>query len=229
MARGRLEARGRLAIVVIGMTLAAASRTARAGDDGSPRELVVNLKELAAPVSHLDVRLDAGVAASLPQRGTRAAFNVEIATRFDFWYGFGVSTAPPTAVTTTTTTPPIVGSSTTITRNENALAFSARLFKRIGPAVISGGMVDSRAGFAVELRGWDDRIRVELALADAQPWRTDALPGLRAGGSAQWGWLYVQAGAQDLLEPALRAAYAGAGLRWSDPDLRYLIPWVTRR
>jgi hypothetical protein len=32
----------------------------------------------------------------------------------------------------------------------------------------------------------------------------------------------------EALVPALRTAYVGAGMRWSDPDFKYVLPWVAR-
>jgi hypothetical protein len=45
----------------------------------------------------------------------------------------------------------------------------------------------------------------------------------------QWGWIYIQAGVQDLINDSMRAAYAGVGMRWTDADLRDLLPWVAAR
>jgi hypothetical protein len=190
----------------------------------SPGEMAANISQLVEPARHVDIRLDAVVATTIPRRGARAGLDLEIGTRPDFWYGIGVASASTSEVTEIDT-----ATSRTVITTDGALVFSARLFKRIGPAVFSGGLIDSRPAVEAELRGWRDRARLEVVVADHQPMRLSDPPSVRAGGSLQWGWFYVQAGVQDLFTPDLRATYLGLGMRWHDLDLRDLLPWVAAR
>ena len=116
----------------------------------------------------------------------------------------------------------------TITTSEQALTWSARVFKRIGPLVLSGGMVDGHGALGIELRGWQDRLRLEMLASSAHPLEVRP-PSLRAGASLQWRWIYIQAGVQALADRELRAAYLGMGLRWSDPDLLRSLGWLAAR
>ena len=102
------------------------------------------------------------------------------------------------------------------------------MFKSIGPLVLSGGVVDSHGALGIELRGWRDRLRVELLASTARPLAYRP-PSLRAGASLQWRWIYIQAGVQALADRELRAAYVGMGMRWSDPDLLRSLGWLARR
>lgn len=205
------------------MALLAVGASPGARADG---DTIANLRALAEPVSRLDLRLDAGVSTSWPERGSRASLTVEIAMRPDYWYGIGVTSengGPSDLVTTTD------GSGATtqqVTTGNSGVALSARVFKRIGPVVGSAGLIENHGGAAIELRGLGDRLRLEALVSSPGSPTLHGTAHLRVGGSAQWRWIYVQAGGQDLLDPARRAAYAGAGLRWSDPDLRALLPWV---
>ena len=79
---------------------------------------------------------------------------------------------------------------------------------------------------AIELRGLDDRLRVEVL---ATNWRLSDLrasPRVRLGGSAQWRSFYVQAGVLDALDDPRASAYVGVGLRWRDPDLLAAVWWL---
>ena len=102
------------------------------------------------------------------------------------------------------------------------------MFKSIGPLVLSGGVVDSQGALGIELRGWGDRLRLEL-LASSGRSLAYRPPSLRAGASLQWRWIYVQAGVQGLGDRELRAAYLGMGMRWSDPDLLRSLGWLAAR
>jgi phospholipid/cholesterol/gamma-HCH transport system substrate-binding protein len=174
--------------------------------------------------------LDAGAVALLPRRGTRFDVALEIAPRPDYWYSVGVGTAS-TATTTEVITTGSDGNqiSTTVSTTDSSVNLSARIFKRIGPLVLSAGILEDRPATAIELRGWKDRVRFEAVSQAAGAWQVSGRPSVRLGGSLQWGWIYIQAGVQDLINDSMRAAYAGVGMRWTDADLRDLLPWVAAR
>jgi hypothetical protein len=219
--RVRLRAVAALAIT----TLALLPRAALGGEP-TFTETMANLKQLAAPVERIVVRFDLGLAAALASsRAGRTALGIEIAPRPDYWYGFAVAALSDPkieiAIDPTTGAP----ARRAISSNES-IALSARFFKQIGPLVLSAGMVDNRAGAGAELRVFGDRLRVETVI-HRNPWQTSGPPRLRVGASVQWRSLYLQAGAQDVLDPT-RAAYVGVGLRWSDEDIKYALPWLSR-
>jgi hypothetical protein len=211
--------------VAVAMAVLVTAVAARVRADG---ETVANVEQLVEPLSRLDLRLDLGVATSWPQRGSRAALSLEIATRPDFWYSVGVTTAPAGSGDVVTTTDGSGVTSEQLTAASTGVALSARIFKRIGPVVGSAGLIENHGGVSLELRGLADRLRLEALVSSPSLSALLGPPHLRVGGSAQWRWLYVQAGGQDLLDPATRAAYLGVGMRWSDPDLGALLPWVRR-
>jgi hypothetical protein len=183
------------------------------------RELAGDLDQLVAPARRLELRLDVSLTASLPRRGNRAGVSLELATRPELWYAVGVASGTEVAVSEEISSDGVV--TRTVTTSDQALSWSARVFRRIGPLVLSGGVVDSRPSIGIELRGWQDRARLELVATDARPLEYHP-PTLRVGGSVQWRWIYFQAGVQGLPDRDLRAGYLGIGVRWSDPDLRYV-------
>jgi phospholipid/cholesterol/gamma-HCH transport system substrate-binding protein len=187
-------------------------------------DTVADLKDLAAPAARTEVRLDLGVLAAVSSQQDRAELRVEIAPRPDFWYGVGVSSIAQTSTLTSMT----AGSDTTVTTTStsNSFSLSARVFKRIGPLVLSAGLVDGRGGAGLELRSPHDRLRLELLASEWRPSDPRAIPSLRAGVSAQWRWLYVQGGVLDMLDREQRSAYLGLGMRWRDEDLLRAARWV---
>jgi phospholipid/cholesterol/gamma-HCH transport system substrate-binding protein len=210
------------ALLVVGAPVA----TARAADS-SLGEMAANVNELVEPARRTELRLDAGAVTSFPMRGSRFDVALEIAPRPDYWYSVGVGSA--SGPTTTTV---VMGGSdgnqvtTAVSTKDSDVSVSARIFKRIGPFVLSGGVLEDRPAVAVELRGWEDRVRFEIVDQAAGPWNVTGRPSIRVGGSLQLGWIYFQGGMQELLDGSLRAGYAGLGMRWKDGDLRDLLPWV---
>jgi phospholipid/cholesterol/gamma-HCH transport system substrate-binding protein len=192
--------------------------------------MAANINQLVEPARRTELRLDAGAVALLPRRGTRFDVALEIAPRPDYWYSVGVGTAS-TATTTEVITTGSDGNqiSTTVSTTDSSVNLSARIFKRIGPLVLSAGILEDRPATAIELRGWKDRVRFEAVSQAAGAWQVSGRPSVRLGGSLQWGWIYIQAGVQDLINDSMRAAYAGVGMRWTDADLRDLLPWVAAR
>ena len=191
----------------------------------SVREAARDIETLVAPARRLELRLDVSLTASLPRRSDRAGLNLELATRPDLWYAVGVASG--TELTYVEAMASDGAITRTLTTSDEAIVWSARVFKRLGPVVLSGGMVDSRAALGIELRGWQDRMRLEMLASTAHPLEYRS-PSVRVGASLQWRWIYGQAGVQALADRELRAAYVGLGMRWSDPDLLRSLGWLAR-
>ena len=176
-----------------------------------------------APASRLELRCDLSLLATRRAGDGRAGLDVEIATRPDYWYGLGVAAIAGTTVTTTTTAG---GTTVTTFETKDAVGISARFFKRLGPLVVSAGVVDSAGGAGIELRGLGDRLRLEVL---ATNWKLSDLresPRVRLGGSAQWQFVYVQAGVLDVFDDPRASAYVGVGMRWRNPDLLAAVSWL---
>jgi hypothetical protein len=213
------------AIVAL-LLVATPAATAHAGES-SLGEMAGNINQLVEPARRTELRLDAGAVALLPKRGNRFDVALEIAPRPDYWYGVGAGTTSTSTATRVVTTD-AKGNQiiTTVSSTDSSVNLTARIFKRIGPVVLSAGILEDRPATAIELRGWKDRVRFEAVTQAAGAWQVTGRPSVRLGGSLQWRWIYVQGGVQDLIDGTSRAAYAGVGMRWADPDLRDLLPWV---
>lgn len=215
--------------IVALLVVAAPVATAQA-EETALGEMAANVNQLVEPARRTELRLDAGAVALLPRHGTRFDVALEIAPRPDYWYSVGVGTAATAATTQIVTT----GSdgnqiTTTVSSTDSSVSLSARIFKRLGPVVLSGGILEDRPAVAFELRGWNDRVRFEAVSQGAGTFDVTGRPSVRLGGSVQWRWIYLQAGVQDVIVDSLRAGYAGVGMRWNDADLRELLPWVAAR
>lgn len=217
----------RLTTVLAGGALALLASPARG--ESPARETIEGLEELAAPASHLEVRFDLGALATLRLDQNRADLRVELATRPDFWYALGVSTIASTATTMTVTQGAgPVSVTTTTSSSSNSYALSARLFKRIGPVVLSAGVVDNHGGAGLELRALEDHLRFEVLGTAWSALGGPATARLRVGASVQWRFLYAQTGTLDAAGGPLASAYVGGGLRWSDPDVLRTLWWLRR-
>jgi hypothetical protein len=206
--------------------LVVATPLATAHADESPLgEMAGNINQLVEPARRTELRLDVGGVALLPRRGNRFDVALEIAPRPDYWYSIGAGTASTSTTTRVIATGPNGNEiSTTVSTTNSDVSLSARIFKRLGPLVLSAGILEDRPATAIELRGWKDRVRLEAVTQGAGAWQVTGTPSLRLGGSLQWRWIYLQAGVQDLVDGTLRAVYAGVGMRWADADLRDLLP-----
>lgn len=214
----------RAAVVLAAGVTGLLGRPARG--ESPTRETIEGLKELAAPASHVEVRFDLGALSTLRAGASGAELRVEIATRPDFWYGLGVSTIGTTTATTATAGPAPAQADLTSASSSNSYTLSARLFKRIGPLVLSAGVVDNHGGAGFELRAFEDHVRFEVLGTTGSPMGGSATAHLRVGGSVQWYFVYAQAGMLDAVGGPLASAYVGGGLRWSDPDLLGTLWWL---
>jgi hypothetical protein len=211
----------RASVGVVVAIVASSAGAARAAPE--TRETFQALKQLTAPAPGFELRCDLGLLATRQLGNGRAGLDLEIAPRPDYWYSVGAAaTLRTTAITTITSG----GGTVTTTTQSDGFGISARFFKRIGPIVLNAGVVDSAGGAGIELRGFDDRLRLEVLAANWRFSEPREVPRVRVGGSAQWRFLYVQAGVLDAFEDPAASAFVGFGLRWRDPDLLPTMRWL---
>ena len=102
---------------------------------------------------------------------------------------------------------------------------SAQFAKRLGPAVLSAGIIEGKGGAGLELRTLDnDALRFGIIGYDFTKRDDKPNPRYRFTTSYQfWKGAYLQAGVQDIGNKDLRTVFFGGGLRWKDDDLKKLI------
>jgi len=148
----------------------------------------------------------------------------------DRWYRIGVNGVPEGISTRTLTT--VTNSSGTNydeDRTETKFTFSvdAELARRFGIVTVHGGLLESTAGFGVDIQP----LRWASLSGELFNFRTGYRPNLRGtvsiypffnpNGNNPLNWLYIQGGINDALN-SKRDFFIGGGLRFSDREIKSL-------
>jgi len=129
-----------------------------------------------------------------------------------------------TSTTTTTVERPEGGYELvekTVVDDQSKLKFSVEFAKDFGPLTFRGGLIESQGGAGLDYRLFGDRLRLSF---DTWDYGRDEGPHLKASGT--WRFykdLFVSAGVDDMAVDAFRSGYIGAGILFSDEDLKYLL------
>ena len=198
-------------------------------------EAVDNVNNMLGGFNKMDFRLDMGAAQWDKRKDSRVGLGIDILPRPDYWYSLGFASTPDGKINESTRSvtqlDPVTGlpitvveKSKTITTDQ-AFTISAQFAKRIGPAVFSAGIVESKGGAGVELRTLaDDRLRFGVLAYDFTKRDDKPNPRYRFTSSYQfWKGAYIQAGIQDIGNKDLRTVFFGGGLRWKDDDLKKMM------
>ena len=111
---------------------------------------------------------------------------------------------------------------------DDDFTISAQFGFRLGAADLRAGLFESSGGGAVDYHLWDRRMRLSFEAFDFSR-EEDLAPRLRLTGRYQLSdSIYVVGGYDDLLEDDRSSVFLGAGIRWSDEDLKYLLGSVPR-
>jgi phospholipid/cholesterol/gamma-HCH transport system substrate-binding protein len=198
-------------------------------------DAVDNVNNLLGGFNKMDFRLDMGAAQWTKRHDSNVGLGLEIVPKPDYWYALGFNSTPDgkinQSIQTVTTLDPVTGQpvsaqqSNKFVTTDQAFTVSAQFAKRIGPAVFSAGIVESKGGAGVELRTLaDDRLRFGLLAYDFTKRDDKPNPRYRFTSSYQfWKGAYIQAGLQDIANKDLRTVFFGAGLRWKDEDLKKMV------
>lgn len=126
-------------------------------------------------------------------------------------YETSVDGGPPTVVTTK------------VTRTEDKFGFSAQLGYRFKDTTLRAGLIESRGGVAI-----DQHLLKNQLLLTGEAWdfgRPEGNAQVKLFG--QWqtrGAVFVRGGVTDIINPAGRSFFFGAGIRWKDEDIKTLLP-----
>lgn len=133
--------------------------------------------------------------------------------RYDETYRYEttVGDGPPSVVTTK------------VTRTEDQFALSAQLGYRFNDTTLRAGVIESRGGVAIDQHMLKDKLQLT-----AEAWDFGRVPGnAQVKLFGQWqsnGAIFFRAGVTDLINPAGRSLFLGAGIRWKDEDIKTLLP-----
>ncbi|HMA28892.1 MAG TPA: MlaD family protein [Thermoanaerobaculia bacterium] len=112
--------------------------------------------------------------------------------------------------------------STTGQRYIDQFVLSLQLGYKLNNTILRAGIIESRGGAAVEQTFKADTFRIAGEIWDF------TRPELNGHLKLYTRWnaspnLYVTGGVDDVLNPGLRSAFFGAGIRWKDEDLKALL------
>jgi phospholipid/cholesterol/gamma-HCH transport system substrate-binding protein len=198
-------------------------------------EAVDNVNNMLGGFNKMDFRLDMSAAQWDKRKDSRVGLGIDIVPRPDYWYALGFASTPDGKINESTSTvtqlDPITGQPVTVlsknhyVTTDQAFTASAQFVKRIGPAVFSAGIVESKGGGGLEIRTLaDDRLRFGILAYDFTKRDNKPNPRYRFTSSYQfWKGAYVQAGVQDIGNKDLRTVFFGGGLRWKDDDLKKMM------
>jgi phospholipid/cholesterol/gamma-HCH transport system substrate-binding protein len=152
--------------------------------------------------------------------------SLRLQPREDKYYLLEVVDDPRGKVTTETTKRTVDGQVTEIEEEitEDELKFSLELAKRFYDFTVRGGLIESSGGVGLDYELLDDRLKLSLEGWDLG----EDEPHLKFTGSFYfYNRMFINAGVDDIVDDDYRSFFAGAGLMFSDQDLKYLLGSVT--
>lgn len=195
----------------------------------SVEEGVTSLSDTLGRVQRLqlDVGLEAGYLSEHEE--SRSALRLDLQARDDRFYRVELVDDPrgkvreETEVITVTNPDGSTETTTIATRTiEDKFTVSAQFGFRFGAATARLGLFESTGGGAVDYDLLDDQLRLSLEAYDFS--REEDEPRLRLlGRYLLHPNVYVVGGLDDLLLEDNASLFLGAGVRWRDDDLKYLL------
>jgi phospholipid/cholesterol/gamma-HCH transport system substrate-binding protein len=168
-------------------------------------------------------------AEALTSGDTKTYLDLKLQPSEDKYYLLGIVDDPKgrTKTTDTTTRTKVGGGSWVETTEhkeetvEEGLKFNAQIAKRWSNVALRGGIFESTGGAAVDWYVWDDRVRFFFEAFDFD----DHDPAhLKAGARINFlSNFYITGGMDDFASGKDRAAFVGAGLFFTDDDLKFLL------
>jgi phospholipid/cholesterol/gamma-HCH transport system substrate-binding protein len=175
----------------------------------------------------------------IQQNSARSTFDLRLSPgEKDKYYSVGVTSTPVPTETETRTETVTTQSGTTTTRVEeenvrtDELKFNAQLARTWGPLTLRGGVIENTGGVGVDLRPID-----QLAVsAEAFDFGAEDGVYLRSTGTIYpfhnpdstnpVNWIFINGGVDDILGVYERDFFFGAGVRFTDQDLRGLVGFI---
>ncbi|MCG8456645.1 MAG: MCE family protein [Holophagales bacterium] len=197
---------------------------------GAVEEGVGTLNETLGRAQRLELLLGLEGAVYPDVDNGAAEVSIRLSTHPRRFYRIGLGDTPQGRVRTetrvvTTTLPDGTVETTTIEERkiEDKFTFDAQLGYRLGDFTVRAGLIDSAAGGALDYHVLDRRLSFSLEAFDfSRP--EDLDPHLRFTTRYQLNPnIYLLGGYDDFLTDETESVFFGAGIRWKDDDLKYLL------
>ncbi|MBI2606066.1 MAG: MCE family protein [Deltaproteobacteria bacterium] len=173
--------------------------------------------------------LDAHAGALANTGGSKSYFSVAFQPTYDKYYLVGVNTAPAakTTVQKTYTTNSATGVTTSETEEKHprAVFINAQFAKRFGDVVARLGLFESSGGLGLDYLFLNERLKLYT-----EAYNLGKSSGSDRGAQVNLGTevhffkpIYLWGGGDDLISKSGRNLFVGAGLRFTDNDLKALV------
>jgi phospholipid/cholesterol/gamma-HCH transport system substrate-binding protein len=198
-------------------------------------EAVSGVNKFLSKADKLQLILDARTGVLTQSGGAKTQVGLWIQPTYDKYYLLGVSSGPQGFVTRThveTNNGGAVTSTDTLLQNRTTVLFNAQFAKRFSDFIIRAGIFENQGGLALDYVGFmEQKIKLVTELYNFQP---DLAPQFNLGAEVHvWRPFYLWAGGDDVLvrKSTLgrqRNFFIGAGVRFSDSDVKTLVTTVPR-
>jgi phospholipid/cholesterol/gamma-HCH transport system substrate-binding protein len=194
--------------------------------------VVSSAGEIVDTAVGLGIQVDTGARYDLMSGQTRASASLRLDPRSnDRWYRIGVSSAPDGV--SSRTVKETTGAGGAVTREDTtetrySVAFDAELARRFGILTLRGGLLESSAGFGLDLQP----VQWAALSGEVFDFKTGAAPNLRSAltfypffdpqSNKPWNWLYLRGGITNALSED-RDFFIGGGLRFADREVKGLV------
>ncbi len=157
----------------------------------------------------------------------KGTFSVRLQPRTDKYYLLEATNDPRGRVTQTDRVVTTDGVPSTITelKTQDRLKLSAQFGKRVSDVGFRIGLFESSMGVGSDYYFWDDALRLSADVWDFtsdDPQSPHTHVKLTAGYTL-FDQISLEAGYDQILNPALRTFYIGTGIRFEDDDMKYLL------
>jgi phospholipid/cholesterol/gamma-HCH transport system substrate-binding protein len=162
------------------------------------------------------------------EESSKTYVSLRLQPREDKYYLLEVVDDPRGKITNETTRRTIDGESTTIKEEmtKDQLKFSLQLAKRFYDLTIRGGMIESSGGVGLDYELFDNKLKLSLEGWDFG----ENEPHLKLTGNLYfYDRMFINTGMDDLLDEDYRSFFVGAGLLFSDQDMKYLLGNISIR
>ena len=175
----------------------------------------------------LQVLIDARTGALTDLGGSRSAFSLILQPTYDKYYLFGITTRPQ-GITKTTTTRTVQNNSTPTTTEEKVteaagVGFNVQFAKRWGDATFRLGLFESTGGLGADYNFLEDKLKLTAELYRfGSGGDTKAQLNLTSEYSV-YKPFFLWGGGDHVLSKDNRSFFVGAGLRFTDQDIKSLV------
>lgn len=192
---------------------------------------ISSVNKFLTKADKMQIFLDAHSGALINTGGAKTSVSALIQPTYDKYYLLGITSSPQGLTTKSHLETVTNGSSTTSSdttlQQKSVVTFNVQFAKLFGDFVVKAGLFESSGGIGVDYLGlFGQKVRLVSELYNFQSGRR---PQLNLGAEVHvFKPFYVWSGGDDILWSPTRNFFIGAGVRFSDSDVKTLLTSVPR-